>query len=283
MKKMNVFEKKSALEQFLLLKQSQKTIGFVPTMGALHQGHLSLMEQSLKENDCTVVSIFVNPTQFNNLEDLQKYPRTLDTDLQKIQGLSQDIVVFAPTIEQMYEDQVRSEKFDFQGIDLVMEGASRPGHFDGVATIVKKLFEIVRPTNAYFGEKDYQQILIIKSMVAQTNLPVNIVSCPIIREKNGLAMSSRNQRLSDPMKQKASFIYQSLLKAKQVFEHQSIPQTIDSIEDMYKNHSELELEYFTIAQSETLTISSLKEQGKKYRAFIVVNAEGVRLIDNIEL
>lgn len=281
---MKFFQTKQDLIRFLIpLKESQKSIGFVPTMGALHDGHLSLIEKSLQQNDCSVVSIFVNPTQFNNAEDLEKYPRTLDADLQKIASLQKEVVVFAPTIDEMYDSKVQSEKFDFQGIDKVMEGASRPGHFDGVATIVKKLFDVVTPTKAYFGEKDFQQIQIIKCMVEQTQSEVEIVPCPIIREANGLAMSSRNQRLSSEMLQKASFIYQSLCKAKELFVNQSVTEVKNAIEALYNQHPDFELEYFTIAHTDTLQPATEKIETQNYRAFIVVYAEGVRLIDNIAL
>lgn len=281
---MKIFNKTSDLKNYIAPFLSQKkSIGFVPTMGALHQGHLSLMERSLAENKLTIVSIYVNPTQFNNPEDLEKYPRTLDKDTEIISKLNDAIILFAPETNEMYGNDVSSEKFDFQGIDRLMEGASRPGHFDGVGTIVKKLFEIVSPTNAYFGEKDFQQIQIVKCMVEQTKLPVNIVPCPIIREENGLAMSSRNQRLSPQMKENASFIYKSLLKAKEIFLNESIVAANAYIADLYANANDFQLEYFTIAEEKSLLTATEKFPDTHYRAFIVVYAEGVRLIDNLFL
>ncbi len=173
---MKIYTQQKELKNLIFdTKKSGKTVGFVPTMGALHEGHLSLIMKSLKENDLTVVSIFVNPTQFNNAEDLEKYPRTLDADIQLIKKISDTVIVYAPNAEDIYGKDVTSEKFNFDGLDSVMEGEFRPGHFDGVGTVVKKLFEIVMPNKAYFGEKDYQQLLVIKKMVAQTQLPVQIV------------------------------------------------------------------------------------------------------------
>ena len=266
---MNIFNKKLEINNFLKnFINNKKTIGFVPTMGALHNGHLSLLKKSLEENDISVISIFVNPTQFNNVEDLEKYPRTLDIDIEKIKSLSDKIIVFAPTAEDIYDGNISSEKFDFQGLDQVMEGAFRPGHFDGVGTIVKKLFEIVQPTNAYFGEKDYQQILIIKSMVKQTN---------------GLAMSSRNERLSSEMKIKAGLIYTLLQEAKILFKTHTITEIEKFIKQKFNENKDFTLEYFTIVDAEKLQIATEKNKNSKYRAFIAVYTEGVRLIDNISL
>lgn len=281
---MNIFNKKLEINNFLKnFINNKKTIGFVPTMGALHNGHLSLLKKSLEENDISVISIFVNPTQFNNVEDLEKYPRTLDIDIEKIKSLSDKIIVFAPIAEDIYDGNISSENFDFQGLDQVMEGAFRPGHFDGVGTIVKKLFEIVQPTNAYFGEKDYQQILIIKSMVKQSNLPVNIIPCPIIREANGLAMSSRNERLSSEMKIKAGLIYTLLQEAKILFKTHTITEIEKFIKRKFNENKDFTLEYFTIVDAEKLQIATEKNKNSKYRAFIAVYTEGVRLIDNISL
>lgn len=281
---MNIFNKKLEINNFLKnFINNKKTIGFVPTMGALHNGHLSLLKKSLEENDISVISIFVNPTQFNNVEDLEKYPRTLDIDIEKIKSLSDKIIVFAPTAEDIYDGNISSENFDFQGLDQVMEGAFRLGHFDGVGTIVKKLFEIVQPTNAYFGEKDYQQILIIKNMVKQSNLPVNIIPCPIIREANGLAMSSRNERLSSEMKIKAGLIYTLLQEAKILFKTHTITEIENFIKQKFNENKDFTLEYFTIVDAEKLQIATEKNKNSKYRAFIAVYTEGVRLIDNISL
>jgi pantoate--beta-alanine ligase len=265
------------------LKNQGKTIGLVPTMGALHKGHLSLIKKAIEENDTVVVSIFVNPTQFNNPTDLQRYPRTLDADTALIATVDKNVIVFAPEVTDIYGNDVAAQHFDFGNLDKVMEGASRPGHFDGVGTIVKKLFEIVMPNRAYFGEKDYQQLLIIKKMVQQTGLPVTIVPCPIVRNEEGLALSSRNALLSPAMKERATFIYRTLLAAKERFVTDS-PTAVEAwVNDVFAKETDFQLEYFTITDADTLLHITQKEEGKNYRAFIVVHAEGVRLIDNMSL
>ncbi len=281
---MLIFNKKSDLSAFLspLIKQN-KSIGFVPTMGALHQGHLSLLKNSLSENDVTVMSIFVNPTQFNNAEDLDKYPRTLERDVQIMQDLSNNIIVYAPEVADIYEGNTVSESFNYDGLENQMEGKHRPGHFDGVGTIVKRLFEIVQPNKAYFGEKDFQQLQIVKKLVSKHNIPVEVISCPIHREANGLAMSSRNERLSILAKEKAAIIYQILLAAKDFFQTHSAVETTKYVEDEFKKHTEFELEYFEIADEATLLPVYEKESNKKYRGFIAIFIENIRLIDNISL
>ena len=281
---MLIFNKKSDLSAFLspLLKQN-KSIGFVPTMGALHQGHLSLLKKSLSENDVTVMSIFVNPTQFNNAEDLDKYPRTLERDVQIMQDLSNNIIVYAPEVADIYEGNTVSESFNYDGLENQMEGKHRPGHFDGVGTIVKRLFEIVQPNKAYFGEKDFQQLQIVKKLVSKHNIPVEVIGCPIHREANGLAMSSRNERLSVIAKEKAAIIYQILNFAKDFFQTHSAKETTKHVENELKKHAEFELEYFEIAEETTLLPVSEKESNKKYRGFIAIFIENIRLIDNISL
>lgn len=259
------------------------TIGFVPTMGALHDGHLALMERSLRENEHTVVSIFVNPTQFNNPEDLAKYPRTLEEDVRKITALNPEVIVYAPSVEDIYNGNPVSQSFDFDGLENQMEGKFRPGHFDGVGTIVKRLFEIVTPTHAYFGEKDFQQLQIVKKLVAKNQLAVTIVGCPIYREANQLAMSSRNERLSADERNQASIIYQTLLQAKILFQIENIASAIQLVQQTFENHPLFDLEYFVIADEETLLSSNTKEENKKYRAFIAVFVNNIRLIDTISL
>ena len=281
---MLIFNKKSDLSAFLSpLIHQNKSIGFVPTMGALHKGHLSLLEKSLSENDITVMSIFVNPTQFNNAEDLDKYPRTLERDVQIMQELSNNIIVYAPEVADIYEGNTVSESFDYDGLENQMEGKHRPGHFDGVGTIVKRLFEIVQPNKAYFGEKDFQQLQIVKKLVSKYNIPVDVIGCPIHREANGLAMSSRNERLSESAREKAAIIYQILNSAKEIFQTNSAEQTIKFVENEFKKHPEFELEYFEIADEATLLPVSEKESEKKYRGFIAIFIENIRLIDNISL
>ncbi|KOP36198.1 pantoate--beta-alanine ligase [Flavobacterium sp. WLB] len=281
---MHIFYGKVALIAYLkTIKTANSTIGFVPTMGALHQGHLALMQRSLKENDDTVVSIFVNPTQFNNPEDLEKYPRTLEEDVKKMRGLSDKIILYAPSVDDIYEGQTISQSFDFDGLENQMEGKFRPGHFNGVGTIVKRLFEIVTPTNAYFGEKDFQQLQIVKKLVEKNNLPVNVVGCPIFREDNLLAMSSRNERLTAEERKEAAIIYKVLTEAKEIFQNSTPEETIKFVEDSFKDNERFELEYFVIADESTLLPIDHKTNDKKYRAFIAVFVNSIRLIDTISL
>lgn len=273
--KMIVFHHQNDLKDHLLsYRSSNKSIGFVPTMGALHKGHLSLMKKALQENDILVVSIFVNPTQFNNVDDLEKYPRDLDSDRNTIASLQGEIVVYAPAPEDVYEDKVISEVFSFDGLENQMEGRFRPGHFDGVGTIVKKLLQIVSPNKAYFGEKDYQQLLIVKKMVAIEQLPVVIVGCPILREENGLAMSSRNERLSLKVRQKSGFIYKTLLDVQACFTSKSFKEISTYVEKMFEQQEDFKLEYFSITDADTLEAVESAEDNKKYRAFIAVYADG---------
>jgi pantoate--beta-alanine ligase len=265
------------------ISNAKTSIGFVPTMGALHQGHLSLLEESLKHNNVNVISIFVNPTQFNNAEDLAKYPKTLELDIQKIKTVSDSIIVFAPSVDDIYEGKTVSQHFDFDGLENQMEGKFRPGHFDGVGTIVKRLFEIVKPNNAYFGEKDFQQLQIIKKLVAKYKIPVNVVGCPIYREANGLAMSSRNERLTPGEREKAAIIYKTITRAKERFATDSAKEVTDFVVKAFKKHPDFELEYFQVADEATLQPCIRKSKHKKYRAFIAVFVNKIRLIDTISL
>lgn len=281
---MQIFNKNKELIAFLSpLKTKEATIGFVPTMGALHAGHLSLIQQSLTENEYTVVSIFVNPTQFNNADDLANYPRTLEQDVIKMQTLSDNIIVFAPTVEDIYEGNTQAENYDFDGLEHQMEGKFRPGHFDGVGTIVKRLFEIVTPNSAYFGEKDFQQLQIVKKLVAKNQLPVNIIPCSIFREENGLAMSSRNERLSVSEREEAAFIFKLLQDAQQKFKSNPNESLTDWVQNECAQHPTFELEYFVIAEESTLLPINFYDKSKKYRAFIAVFVNNIRLIDNITL
>lgn len=281
---MYIFHRKAALTDYLKsINTNQTSIGFVPTMGALHQGHLTLMKRSISENEITVISIFVNPTQFNNLDDLAKYPRTLEEDVKKIEGLNPNIIVFAPNIDDIYDGKPTSETFDFDGLENQMEGKFRPGHFNGVGTVVQRLFEIVNPTNAYFGEKDFQQLQIIKKMVAKKNMGVNVIGCQIHREPNQLAMSSRNALLSVKEKQEASFIYETLVNAKAKFETSSALAVTDWVQKTFEKNTNFKLEYFQITDEVTLLPCLRKIKNKKYRAFIAVFINKIRLIDTISL
>jgi pantoate--beta-alanine ligase len=263
------------------IKAKKLTLGFVPTMGALHNGHLSLFKKAIEDNQYTVGSIFVNPTQFNNQADLITYPRTEDNDIIKLESIGCD-ALYLPSIEDLYPNGLEYESIEINGLDLVMEGAFRPGHFQGMATVVKRLLLQVQPTKAYFGEKDFQQLQIIRQMVKTLKLPVEIIGMPIIRELNGLAMSSRNMRLTEDFKKKSIFIYQSLLKAKELSSHYTPEKVISKIEKMYLT-SDLKLEYFTITEEESLQMSHTFEIFKHYRAFIAVFAGDIRLIDNLQI
>ncbi|WP_162126631.1 pantoate--beta-alanine ligase [Flavobacterium phycosphaerae] len=281
---MLIFNTQNELVSHLTSISNEATsIGFVPTMGALHEGHLSLLKEALLHNPVVVISIFVNPTQFNNADDLAKYPRTLEADVAKIKTVSDTIVVYAPSVDDIYEGKTVSEHFDFDGLEHQMEGQFRPGHFDGVGTIVKRLFEIVKPTNAYFGEKDFQQLQIVKKMVAKLKLPVKVIGCPIFREPNGLAMSSRNERLTTEERAEAAIIFKTLSEAKIRFHVQSAEEVTEFVTEIFQKTTPFELEYFTIADEETLLPCTTKNNTKKYRAFIAVFVNNVRLIDTISL
>jgi pantoate--beta-alanine ligase len=280
---MKVFTTQKELKRYLnTLSPSANQIGLVPTMGALHFGHLSLIEESKKHNHFTVASIFVNPTQFDKKEDLEKYPRTLDRDLDLLKEKGCD-AVFTPSIEDIYQQNVASKKFDFDGLEHEMEGKFRVGHFDGVGTIVKALFEIVSPTRAYFGEKDFQQLQVIRKMVEKHQLPVKVVGCPIFREPHGLAMSSRNERLSQEQRQQASIIFKTLGAVKEKLYSNSLDEINTWVESEFENHPLFALEYFTIADENTLQTAVQIESEKSYRAFIAVYADSIRLIDNLSL
>lgn len=280
---MIVFKERQALKVYLSkLKVQNKTVGFVPTMGALHQGHLSLIKKAQKKNDIVVVSIFVNPTQFDNKEDLIKYPKTLESDTSLLESVSCN-VLFYPSVEEIYNKNIVSEKFDFDGLEHQMEGKFRDGHFDGVGTIVKTLFEIIEPNRAYFGQKDFQQLQIIKKMVKKHRLNIKIKGCPIFREEDGLAMSSRNTRLTIKHRKAGPFIYKILKKVRKKFDSENAVTVNKWVENQFKKHPLLDLEYFTIADEKTLETIKTKKSSKKYRAFIAVFAGEIRLIDNIRL
>lgn len=282
---MKIFSEKHQITKAIgALKAEKLTLGLVPTMGALHNGHLALVKQALANNDKVAVSIFVNPTQFDNADDLVKYPRTFDHDIQLLKTISAtDILVYAPTIDDVYEGNTVSDKFEFDGLEFEMEGKFRKGHFDGVGTIVKRLFEIIKPDNAYFGEKDFQQLQIIKKLVEKYNIPLNIIGCPIYREASGLAMSSRNTRLKPEYLKEAPFIYKTLKAAKLNFGTKSAAYVTQWVEKQFEAHDLLKLEYFIIAEESTLKTVKRKINNTKYRAFIAVYADDIRLIDNIAL
>ncbi len=280
---MHVFTKTTYLLNHIEGLKPFPKIGFVPTMGALHKGHLSLTETSLIDNDITIVSIFVNPTQFNNVEDLEKYPRDLQKDLELLENFNNKIIVFCPSPKELYQGTVASQQFNFEGIENEMEGAFRPGHFDGVGTVLSLFFNAITPNNAYFGEKDFQQLQIIKKLVEIKKMKTNIVGCPIFREANGLAFSSRNARLSIEAKKASSFIYHILKNAKDNFGIKNASEITEESIEAFKKNPLFELEYFIIAETKTLKTVNEIQPSKKYRAFIAAFIEEVRLIDNIAL
>ncbi|UTW67698.1 pantoate--beta-alanine ligase [bacterium SCSIO 12643] len=281
---MLVYRTFGELRQFLDRQVKEgKTIGFVPTMGALHEGHLSLIEECNSRCDVSVCSVFVNPTQFNNVDDLKKYPRTEEEDLQKLKAAHCDVVL-VPEVNEVYPEGAKSEgksTVDLKGLDVVMEGAHRPGHFDGVVQVVSRFFDQINPDFAFFGEKDFQQLAVIKQMVSELKMQIQIVGCPIRRNKLGLALSSRNTRLSAEGIKVATVLYQQLNWAKTHIDTLSVNEIIKSVKQSLKGHSQVELEYFEIVESKTLR--SIKTKKKKIRAFIAAHVEGVRLIDNIAL
>ena len=265
------------------LKEKGAKIGFVPTMGALHRGHGSLFKFALQHCDTVVVSIYVNPTQFNNPADLETYPRDLQADIEFLEKFNSKLLVFAPSTETIYGEDIEALDFNFEGLDHVMEGAFRPGHFEGVGTVLKYLFEIVNPDMAFFGEKDYQQLQIIKKLVEIENSPVEMVGCPISRHTNGLAESSRNKRLSQKHLEHASFIYETLLQAKELYNDKDISEAEAFVREKFRQNALFDLEYFEIANATTLAHISHKKENENYRAFIAAFAGDVRLIDNIAL
>jgi pantoate--beta-alanine ligase len=279
---MKVFYTKVALNTYLDTHKKNKQIGFIPTMGALHEGHLSLLKKCNEENDISVVSIFVNPTQFDNPADLLKYPKTFQDDTKILESAQCD-VLFAPDVKEIYAENITATSFDFEGLEHEMEGRCRIGHFDGVGTVVKRLFEIVAPNKAYFGEKDFQQLQIVKKMTQKQQLPLEVKGCNIHRAKNGLAMSSRNSRLTKAHLKAAPFIFKTLQKVKMKFETEAPNTIIEWVEKEFEKQSLLTLEYFTIADEKTLKNIKNKDEKTQYRAFIAVFAGEIRLIDNIQI
>ena len=281
---MEVIKNRQALEAYVERNREMgKKIGFAPTMGALHEGHLSLYEKAREENDIVIASIFVNPTQFNNIEDLNKYPRNIEKDIKILTESNKVDGVYIPEVADIYPEGTESKSYDFDGIDKEMEGEFRPGHFNGVATVVEELFRQVKPHNAYFGEKDYQQLAIIKKMTEKTKLPVKIHAVPTMRETSGLAMSSRNQRLNTEQKEAAKVIYETLNKVNDWFRIVTIPEINSRVKEIFENQHGMVLEYFKIADEETLQETDFFYKDRSYRAFIVVFVGNVRLIDNMHL
>ena len=262
------------------LRAQGKTVGLVPTMGALHAGHASLVKRCVAENDAAVVSVFVNPTQFNDKNDLAKYPRTLDADCRLLEQCGAAFA-FAPSVEEMYPEP-DTRQFSYAPLDTVMEGKYRPGHFNGVCQIVSKLFEVVKPDRAYFGEKDFQQLVIIREMVRQLKFPLQIVGCPIVREEDGLALSSRNARLSAEERQQALKISQTLFASRDYAKSHTVAETQKFVEDAIEAAPGLRLEYFELVDGNTLQKIANWEDTSYAVGCITVFCGEVRLIDNIK-
>ena len=277
---MKIFHKKSDLIIHINhLKDLGSTIGFVPTMGALHEGHLSLLNKSCSNNDVSVVSIFINPTQFNKSSDLSTYPKNLKADCSLLKNISDEILVFAPDSNEMYGHKLYKKSYNFNGLDKYMEGKFRGNHFDGVATVVEILLNIIKPDTAYFGKKDFQQLQIIRTL--ETN--VRIVGCETQREKSGLALSSRNNKLSSYSKDLASNIYKNLIFIKSNISNYSVEDLIKTVTHNINSFDQMNLEYLIIADEDKLVPTDSINYKKKYRAFISVFVDVIRLIDNIAL
>jgi pantoate--beta-alanine ligase len=275
---MKIIETREALNAALRPYRNNADIGFVPTMGALHAGHISLAERSLKENAGTVVSIFVNPTQFNNRNDLINYPRTLSADIKCLESAGCDFL-FVPSEHEMYPE-ADARVFDFGQLDKVMEGAYRPGHFTGVAQVVSKLFDMVQPAKAYFGEKDFQQLTIIRHITKMMGYPIQITGCPVVREADGLAMSSRNVRLTPQQRQNAPAIAKTLFESREKITSMPVDRLKKWVVAQIDSNPELQTEYFDIVDRDTLQ-SAARYEPHALQGCIAVYAGSVRLIDNI--
>ena len=277
---MKRFEKADTIRQYLHTFRTESTIGFVPTMGALHEGHLALIETARRENDVVVSSIFVNPVQFNNPDDLARYPRTLEEDCQKLEAAGCD-VVFAPSVDEMYPTSPTLH-LNFGSLETVMEGAFRPGHFNGVGIVVAKLFNIVQPDRAYFGQKDLQQVVVIRQLIRDLSFPVELIRCPIVRETDGLAMSSRNRNLTAAEREQAPALFQALTLAHDcLLDEQSVTQTKAVITDFFNEKPEFRLEYIDIVNANTLQPTDYVLAPGQTAICLAAHLGKVRLIDNL--
>jgi pantoate--beta-alanine ligase len=282
---MDVFNSVKSLNERLSFSRDQgNSLGLVPTMGALHNGHLSLVAKAVRENNTVVVSIFVNPTQFNNAQDLAQYPQQLTADIALLKTISEDLLVFTPSVKEMYPEGLGAKPYSFNGLDRRWEGEDRPGHFQGVGTVVEKLFEMVRPNQAYFGEKDFQQLAIIRDLVRQKAFGISIVGCPIVRESYGLAMSSRNERLKPLDRVAAAVIYKTLKIAAQKALAQNLLSEIthEAIKEIHTLENTAVF-YFEFVNARSLEPIKTLENPENTRIITAVNFKGVRLLDNIGL
>jgi len=282
---MDVFNSVKSLNERLSFSREQgNSLGLVPTMGALHNGHLSLVAKAVRENNTVVVSIFVNPTQFNNAQDLAQYPQQLTADIALLKTISEDLLVFTPSVKEMYPEGLGAKPYSFNGLDRRWEGEDRPGHFQGVGTVVEKLFEMVRPNQAYFGEKDFQQLAIIRDLVRQKAFGISIVGCPIVRESYGLAMSSRNERLKPLDRVAAAVIYKTLKIAAQKALAQNLLSEIthEAIKEIHALENTAVF-YFEFVNARSLEPIKTLENPENTRIITAVDFKGVRLLDNIGL
>ncbi len=275
---MEVFQTVSSLQA--VLTNLSGSVGFVPTMGSLHQGHLSLIKKALEENTHLTISIFVNPTQFEDPTDFEKYPRSLEKDLSMIATIAPKALVFTPAVSEIYRNKITAGFYSFNGLDKRMEGNSRQGHFQGVAAVVERLFSIVNPDRAYFGEKDYQQLAIIRHIVVQKKLSLAIVSCPIVRDKSGLALSSRNARLSKHHLEQASLLFRSLKQARALYLDKDASTAQHHVNQLFSQAQEWTLDYFCICDEITLREIDNKKT-ENVRGFIAAQVGEIRLIDNL--
>ncbi len=280
---MKIFRTKQELQHELAgIRQQNQVITLVPTMGALHEGHLSLINYAKPLTDITVCSIFVNPTQFNDPKDLEKYPRPIENDIALLESVDCDIL-FMPTVEEMYPENDPQWHIDLGNLDQIWEGEHRPGHFQGVTQIVFKLFDLVKPNQACFGQKDFQQVMVIQRMIDIKNLDIKLLICPIIRSEAGLALSSRNARLSEEGKEKALTLIAALRFIQDNLEQKSVAELLDGAKEILASNPAVELEYLSICETSTLAPVDNIEAGKDYVALIAAWVEKVRLIDNILL
>ena len=281
---MIIFKSARRLQNHLAkLKEIDNKIGFIPTMGALHQGHISLIQKSVSENNYSVVSIFVNPTQFDNQHDLVSYPNNIENDIKLLDGISDNLILFNPDLDQIYNGKIISDVYNLGDLDKYMEGKFRKDHFQGVATVVHKLFDIVDSDNVYLGEKDFQQLRIIEELVLKSAFSLKIIRCKTIRDKNGLALSSRNKKLDISSQNIASNLFKALSFANENFNKKSIDKIYSEVESFFSVFPQIKVEYFLIADEENLKPVEVKKKEKKYRAFIAADISGVRLIDNLKL
>jgi len=280
---MQKFKKSLRLQSFLIAtKKSGRSIGFVPTMGSLHEGHISLVQKSKSENDVTIVSIYINPSQFNDENDFINYPKSLENDISLLKNIKCD-VLFLPNTKEMYKDGFSSIDVDLGNLNLILESKKRPGHFDGVIFIVHKLFKIIEPNKAYFGEKDFQQLLIIKKLAQSHFKKISVIGCPTVRDNGGLAMSSRNQKLTAKQLDFAKKAFNLLRNLKEIIKKNSVEESKIFVNDFFCQYEQITLDYFEIIEESNFSVVNSIIKNKIYRMMIAFNVGEIRLIDNLKL